>query len=324
LPDSLWLSIDLSKGQPAESTYLVLDQLGFTYQNRTVARAALSTLAITLLMLPLFKQGALRQKIGGVLLAVVVAAWAISLTGSDMLFKYQSDRIERAYLSTAYYNVSMRRYWRPFHDVDVKGGGITTLGDKFLVATGDGYLYQFDFASDGEIRSESLGLLAPFNATVFAEDAPDSIKTRRFRVAGIASQPAADGGYEIYLSHHYWLAEQQCFVARVSRTIASHATLSAAASKGLDWETVYESSPCLPIVSEGEPFFLGLESGGAMVFTDSDTMLLSLGDHAFDGVDGVDNHTIGNVLTLAYAMADDGDDLRDFRGTCQFVHRMAC
>ena len=35
-------------------------------------------------------------------------------------------------------------------------------------------------------------------------------------------------------------------------------------------------------------------------------------------------HTIGNVLRLAYALADDGDDLRDFRGTCQFVHRMAC
>ena len=45
---------------------------------------------------------------------------------------------------------------------------------------------------------------------------------------------------------------------------------------------------------------------------------------AFDGVDGVDTHTIANVLTLAYAMADEGDDLRDFRGTCEFVHRMAC
>jgi hypothetical protein len=30
------------------------------------------------------------------------------------------------------------------------------------------------------------------------------------------------------------------------------------------------------------------------------------------------------VLSLAYAVADDGDDLRDFRGTCEFIHRMAC
>ena len=45
---------------------------------------------------------------------------------------------------------------------------------------------------------------------------------------------------------------------------------------------------------------------------------------AFDGVDGVDCHTIQCVLSLAYAVADDGDDLRDFRGTCEFIHRMAC
>ena len=45
---------------------------------------------------------------------------------------------------------------------------------------------------------------------------------------------------------------------------------------------------------------------------------------AFDGVADVDNHTIQGVLSLAYDAANDGDDLRDFRGTCEFIHRMAC
>ena len=45
---------------------------------------------------------------------------------------------------------------------------------------------------------------------------------------------------------------------------------------------------------------------------------------AFDGVADVDNHTIHKVLLLAYDAADAGDDLRDFRGTCEFIHRMAC
>ena len=45
---------------------------------------------------------------------------------------------------------------------------------------------------------------------------------------------------------------------------------------------------------------------------------------AFDGVADVDNHTIQCVLSLAYDAADAGDDLRDFRGTCEFIHRMAC
>ena len=44
----------------------------------------------------------------------------------------------------------------------------------------------------------------------------------------------------------------------------------------------------------------------------------------FDGVDGVDCHTIQCVLSLATDAVNDGDDLRDFRGTCQFIHRMAC
>ncbi len=45
---------------------------------------------------------------------------------------------------------------------------------------------------------------------------------------------------------------------------------------------------------------------------------------AFDGVDGVDCHTIQCVLRLATDAVNDGDDLRDFRGTCEFIHRMAC
>ncbi len=43
---------------------------------------------------------------------------------------------------------------------------------------------------------------------------------------------------------------------------------------------------------------------------------------AFDGV--ADCHTIQCVLSLATDAADAGDDLRDFRGTCEFIHRMAC
>ena len=45
---------------------------------------------------------------------------------------------------------------------------------------------------------------------------------------------------------------------------------------------------------------------------------------AFDGVAAVDNHTIQCVLSLAYDARDAGDDIRDFRGTCEFIHRMAC
>ena len=45
---------------------------------------------------------------------------------------------------------------------------------------------------------------------------------------------------------------------------------------------------------------------------------------AFDGVADVDNHTIQCVLSLAYDARDAGADILDFRGTCEFIHRMAC
>ena len=44
----------------------------------------------------------------------------------------------------------------------------------------------------------------------------------------------------------------------------------------------------------------------------------------FDGVADVDCHTIQCVLSLATDAVNDGDDLRDFRGTCEFIHGMAC
>ncbi len=45
---------------------------------------------------------------------------------------------------------------------------------------------------------------------------------------------------------------------------------------------------------------------------------------AFDGVADVDSHTIHKVLLLAYDAREVGADIRDFRGTCEFIHRMAC
>ena len=45
---------------------------------------------------------------------------------------------------------------------------------------------------------------------------------------------------------------------------------------------------------------------------------------AFDGVADVANHVIQCVLSRAYDARDNGDDIRDFRGTCEFIHRMAC
>ena len=64
------------------------------------------------------------------------------------------------------------------------------------------------------------------------------------------------------------------------------------------------------------------EDGGDAVAIARDGTVYSMFCDAFDGI--ADTHTVQCVLLLAGAMVADGDDLRDFRGTCEFIHRMAC
>lgn len=49
-----------------------------------------------------------------------------------------------------------------------------------------------------------------------------------------------------------------------------------------DWQVVHETRPCLPLKERSFPF-AGLQNGGRMALLDSRTLLLTVGDHEFDG-----------------------------------------
>jgi cytochrome c2 len=77
------------------------------------------------------------------------------------------------------------------------------------------------------------------------------------------------------------MPEEACFVLRVSAVTGSADALLA--SPPAKWQTVFETAPCLPIRSQGH-LFNGSQSGGRMAMLDDRTLLLTVGDHEFDGV----------------------------------------
>ena len=119
---------------------------------------------------------------------------------------------------------------------------------------------------------------------VYAQAIGDWVESTRFRVSGILLEQAGERT-RIYAAHHWWNDRDSCFVMRVSVIEGTLAQLRDPAAP-IAWRTLFESRPCLPLNVDNPrgPRFEGLESGGRMLRFDADTLLLSLGDHGFDGL----------------------------------------
>jgi cytochrome c2 len=114
----------------------------------------------------------------------------------------------------------------------------------------------------------------------------EQVQTWRFRVADVLARERGDT-VELFVSHHYWKSDERCFVVRVSMLSGTRAELLEGSQ--LQWRTVHETHPCVPIEGTdrkrgGNPF-VGMEVGGRMAFVDEQHLLLTLGDHGFAGLD---------------------------------------
>ena len=206
-------------------------------------------------------------------------------------------------LHTAFYNLRVSSYAGQIPMPLVRGGGITPLGDEFLLGTGDGHLYVFSLPkgstalsirplsyrvpANGEEFSASVGLPYGEPSATFSDTAPgEQIQTWRFRVADVLARERGDH-FEIFASHHYWKSAERCFVVRVSMLSGTREKLMHGAQ--LSWRTLYETHPCVPIEGAqrkrgGNPF-VGMEMGGRLAFVDDQHVMLTLGDHGFAGLD---------------------------------------
>lgn len=184
-----------------------------------------------------------------------------------------------------------------------RGGGLDRLGGQVLLGSGDGMLYLLTTAGD-ELKAERLPTHVPLNREEFAaafggsavapgrsagysDAGPPRVQTWRFRVADVIARVDGDS-LRIFASHHFWKADERCVVVRVSELDASMRALRRSVEQG-QWRTLYESAPCIAMTGPNRLLsknpFRGEEIGGRMALLDAATLLLTLGDHGFSGIE---------------------------------------
>ncbi len=219
-----------------------------------------------------------------------------------------SHESQRSYIKTAFYTLQVTQYSGLIPAPATRGGGLDRVGDSVLLGTGDGHLYLLDAgSSDGPIGVHELPTIVPANREEFAaafggsprspkrhidwtEKGPPRVQTWRFRVADVIAQENGDR-VRLYASHHYWHADRECFVVRVSTIEGSGADL-AGSLRETKWNTLYETTPCVPMTGErrkkGKNPFKGEEVGGRLALLDENTLLLTVGDHGFYGLESLE------------------------------------
>ena len=189
-------------------------------------------------------------------------------------------------LSATYYS----GYFTPYKEPALGGAVAPDLsGRGYLLVRSRGELYRLNFDNAGELHVEPIGLRVPINNAEFEADVPKvGILTEDFRVADILALPDKNGT-RVFVSHHFWIRKDKCFVVRVSTiVIPSNGRMPDAASR--EWRTVYETHPCLPLKRGRGPPFAGLQIGGRLKVLGENRLLLTVGDHQFDGWFGTPNY----------------------------------
>jgi hypothetical protein len=209
--------------------------------------------------------------------------------------------IEKA-VKTAFYTLTMTTQpgLLPAPDRRRAGGSLATLGDGFLVVTATGDFYQLSWVNaSNTLRAQKLPLSVPFNRSELLK-ASGAGAAAPFRITDLLVDERGDAT-RVYVAHHHWDRETLCVTLRVSST-----TLPAAGAAAAEWTTIFDSQPCLPV---GKMWPMGEQadrSGGRLARHEGG-ILLTVGDHGFDGLEGVETfpqapeNSYGKILLIDQA-----------------------
>jgi cytochrome c2 len=243
----------------------------------TTATFAAAAFAVTL-----YPRVAVPRSLAMTLGVMGLLAWQAMLATAD---PYRRSVVTK---STEFYKLDLQVHSGFISPPARPAGGIALVGDRLLLATGAGELFLIERRLGHErLRVQPLGARVPLNASEFdAAVAELDVASQTFRVADIHAESSGQN-LRVFASHHYWHGDRRCFVMRLSElttTLDGLASLSATTP----WRTVFESTPCLPVEDDSEQMsqlFEGNESGGRIGRLDERTLLLTLGDFRFNGVE---------------------------------------
>ena len=177
------------------------------------------------------------------------------------------------------------------------GGALTAFGDGFLVVTAAGDFYRLSWETGtNTLRAEKIPLSVPFNRPQLMK-ASGAEAAAPFRITGLLVDQR-DDVTRVYVAHHHWDSAMACVTLRVSST-----TLTGTLAAVGEWTTVFDSQPCLAV---GQMWPMGEQadrSGGRLARHERG-ILLTVGDHGFDGLEGVDSfpqeaeNSYGKILLI--------------------------
>ena len=138
-------------------------------------------------------------------------------------------------------------FFPPAPNPTVLGGAITRdpAAPGYLVVRPRGDIYRVSWDDAGRMQVQDLKIRVPVNYEEFQADVRARAPIWGFRAADILAQRQGDSS-RLYTSHHYWHRDRQCFVLRVSTADLPSPAGGPAAGQPA-WQTIFESTPCLPV-----------------------------------------------------------------------------
>lgn len=200
---------------------------------------------------------------------------------------------ERLFNSEKFSQTSLQRLYINKVGVEDKadGGGMVVIGKDVIIVDRHGYLFTLDFQAftKRDIPTPTL----PMGLSELERDGWSSREDHnpeKVRVTGAYADPISDQEINLYVSHHFYNGE--CFSLKLSRLKLFN--YSSEFESAGEWQEVFKTSPCMYpdkdlIDVENNNVhrwvFAGHISGGSIIEYDKEHLLMSVGDHFYDGYD---------------------------------------
>jgi len=160
------------------------------------------------------------------------------------------------------------------------GGGLEEAGGNIIFASAKGRLGYLD----ANHRVHSLDITVPMNLKGLRKDphygdALYALDT--LRVADLLTVETAPGQFTLYVSHHVY-TNPECMQFKVS-SIDIAADARGVRPLSSEWKDVFTARPKCIRHKDRSWAFVGEQAGGRLALLDKDHLLLSVGDHQFDG-----------------------------------------
>jgi len=165
----------------------------------------------------------------------------------------------------------------------VPGGGLDAFLDDALLVDGHGRIYLLKIDA---LQIQRLNIEPPLNGrqALYSRntggDEPEYKKSGWHRYTDIAYYDGL-----IYVIYSHFDSGEECFTTRISRLRITE-SLAEMTVDASDWEAVFTSTPCFGFRERGWTY-VGHQAGGKFAMSaDGQTLLVTIGDYGFDGIDG--------------------------------------